>query len=112
MLNISNRRSRRSLVAAAALSLAATAFGAWTALPAVAAPLIEIEIAPPAPQVEVVPEHPRPGFVWVRGYWRWEGHRHIWVKGTWMKERPGHHWVDARWTPVGGHYRFEEGHWD
>jgi hypothetical protein len=102
--------SRRSLVSALALPLVAAALCAGNSLPARAA-LIEIEVAPPALRIETVPP-PRVGFVWVPGYWRWEGHRHVWEEGRWIKERRGRHWVPARWVPAGGHYRFEEGHWD
>ena len=32
---------------------------------------VDIQVAPPPPQVDVVPA-PRPGFVWAPGYWAWE----------------------------------------
>jgi hypothetical protein len=31
-----------------------------------------------------------PGFIWVRGYWRWDGVRHVWQKGRWERARPGY----------------------
>jgi hypothetical protein len=74
-----------------------------------------IEIAPPAPQVEVMPE-PRPGYVWAPGYWVWEGGRHAWVPGRWMGERRGCFWVPERWVeyrgPRGPHWHFEPGFWE
>jgi hypothetical protein len=72
---------------------------------------IDIEIAPPAPQVEVVPA-PRVGYVWAPGYWEWRGGRHVWVGGRWMHERAGYRWVPERWEQRGNRWHFEHGHWD
>ena len=36
----------------------------------------------PAPPPPIVEEYaPRQGYVWVRGHYRWNGHRYIWVRG-------------------------------
>ena len=78
------------------------------ALPAGAA--IIVRIAPPAPRVEVVPP-PRAGFVWVPGYWNWNGRRHVWVAGAWVRERPGYVYRQPRWVERGGHWEFEGGTW-
>jgi WXXGXW repeat (2 copies) len=72
---------------------------------------IDIEIAPPAPRVVVVPP-PRPGFVWAPGYYRWDGHRHVWVDGHFIRERRGSHWVPEHWDEHHGRYHFEPGHWE
>ena len=29
-------------------------------------------------------------WVWVRGYWHWDGTRHVWVRGRWERARPGY----------------------
>src|SRR5206468_6316324 len=74
-----------------------------------------IEVAPPPPQVEVVPA-PRPGYVWAPGYWAWEGGRHVWVAGRWIPVHRGYYWVPDRWVeyrgPRGPHWHFEPGHWE
>jgi hypothetical protein len=72
---------------------------------------IDINIAPPAPQVEVVPG-PRPGFVWAPGYWDYRGHGHVWVPGRWVGERRGYHWVPDRWDQRGPNWHHERGHWE
>jgi hypothetical protein len=41
---------------------------------------VDIDVAPPAPRVEVVPAA-RPGWVWAPGYWAWRGREHVWVGG-------------------------------
>jgi hypothetical protein len=72
---------------------------------------IDINIAPPAPQVEVVPP-PRAGFVWAPGYWDYRGHGHVWVPGRWVGERRGYHWVPDRWEQRGPNWHHERGHWE
>jgi len=100
-------RKRKLLLAT--LWLAATA----SIAPAVgsAAVNIDIDVAPPAPRVEVVPEA-RPGWVWAPGYWQWEGHQHVWVGGHWIRERRGYHWVPDAWVGNGPHYHYVRGHWE
>ena len=82
--------------------------------PPVAAPLPpehEIETAPPETIVEIVPTS-RPGFVWIQGYWGWEGHRHMWVPGHWTNARPGYIWVGNNWGHRGHGWHFEAGRWE
>ena len=95
---------------ALALMLAVGAVSLSAPLPALSAVNLDIDIAPPAPRVEVVPP-PRVGWVWAPGFWAWRGHRHFWVAGRWMRERPGFHWVPAHWQPRGPHWHFVPGHW-
>jgi hypothetical protein len=95
------------------LLLGALLLTSGLALPALsqAGVAVDIDLAPPAPQVEVVPP-PRPGYVWAPGYWNWEGGRHVWVGGHWMGERPGYHWAPDHWEHRGPHYHYEPGHWE
>jgi len=72
---------------------------------------IDIGSAPPPPRVEVVHEG-RPGYMWIQGFWYWDGHKHRWAKGHWEKERPGHRWVPARWEDRGGRHHYEPGRWE
>jgi hypothetical protein len=102
-------RYERSLPVLAMLTLGALA-GMHTST-AQAAIGIDIDVAPPAPRVEVVPA-PRHGFVWAPGYWRWNGHAHAWHNGYWIKERPGYHWVPDAWVGNGPHYHYARGHWE
>ncbi len=66
--------------------------GGGLTLPVIASAgvFVDIDVAPPAPQVEVVPE-PRVGYVWAPGYWEWRGGHHVWVGGHWIGERRGYH---------------------
>jgi hypothetical protein len=93
------------------LSLASVlAITAFVTTPAFAGINVEIGVAPPPPQVEVVPD-PRPGYVWAPGYWSWRHEHHVWVAGHWIHERRGHVWIADRWEPRGEHYVFVPGHW-
>ena len=70
--------------------------------------------SPPAPQVEVVPAHPGPGYVWAQGYWAWRGpgRGYVWVPGRYMvPAQPGYAWVPGHWAPGPGGYVWVEGHW-
>ena len=68
-------------------------------------------VAPPPPRHEVVPVV-RQGWVWVPGYWNWNGHRYAWVRGHSIRGRHGSHWVPDRWAEDHGRWRRERGHWD
>lgn len=72
---------------------------------------VDIDIAPPAARVEVVPA-PRVGFIWAPGYWAWSGHRHVWVAGHWNHARRGEHWVADRWEQRGAKWHRDAGHWE
>ncbi|HEY5019430.1 MAG TPA: YXWGXW repeat-containing protein [Steroidobacteraceae bacterium] len=72
---------------------------------------LDIDVAPPAPRVEIMPG-PRPGHVWAPGYWEWHGHSHVWVRGHWLRERRGYHWVPDNWMHDGPHWHHEPGHWE
>lgn len=71
---------------------------------------VDITVAPPAPQVEVVPA-PRAGYVWAPGYWNWVGGRHVWVGGHWIGARPGYRWVPDAWVRHGDRWHYARGHW-
>ncbi len=89
------------------LLLAAGAFAA----PASAQINFNINLAPPAPQQEVVPSVP-PGYVWAPGYWGWSGERHVWVRGRPIAQREGFLWQPDRWEHRDGKYFRTAGHWE
>lgn len=72
---------------------------------------IDINIAPPAPRVEVVPPQ-RPGFIWAPGYWAYRDQAHVWIPGRWVHERRGFHWVPDHWEQRGPRWHHEPGHWE
>ena len=66
--------------------------------------------APPARIIEVEPL-PRPGYIWSRGYWLWEGGRYVPVHGHWITERPGYRYVNPHWEQRNDGYHWQRGGW-
>ena len=89
------------------LLLATSVFAA----PAYAQISFNINIAPPAPQYEVVPNL-APGYVWAPGYWAWTGERHVWVRGRTIVQRDGYRWSPDRWEQRDQGYYRSAGHWE
>jgi len=73
---------------------------------------IYVGFGPPPIPVYEQPICPGDGYIWVPGYWAWDGSEYYWVPGTWVFP-PG---VDLLWTPgywewgVNGYF-FHEGYW-
>lgn len=75
--------------------------------------IVYISREPPIERVEVIPEAPGVGFVWLKGYWAWRGAEFEWVPGRWEHPAEGrkvwvaHHWEHDRngWYLVEGHWR-------
>jgi hypothetical protein len=72
---------------------------------------LDVEIAPPAPRVEVVPA-PRHGYTWETGYWRYDHGRYAWQRGHWVVVREGHRYVPHEWVAQNGRWHFRGGHYD
>jgi hypothetical protein len=70
-----------------------------------------VDVAPPAPYVEVVPGVPYAGALWIGGYWGWNGGRHQWVPGRWEHGRPGYQWRAHAWVQQGGRWHLHSGGW-
>jgi hypothetical protein len=81
------------------------------ALPVSAQITVNVSIAPPAPQYEVVPPL-QAGQVWAPGYWTWTGERHVWVRGRPILQRVGYRWEPDRWEQRGGTYYRRVGNWE
>lgn len=70
--------------------------------------------APPAPRVEVITPQPGPSYVWVPGYWNWDGgtRTYVWRSGQWIvPENPSMVWVPGQWITRSGSYVWVDGHW-
>ncbi|MEJ5990233.1 thrombospondin type 3 repeat-containing protein [Ramlibacter sp. PS3R-8] len=92
-------------------AIATAAFTALLSAPAFAQRAsVVVQIAPPAPQVEVMPAVPR-GQVWVPGHWRWNGSQHVWIKGHMSARRSGYVYMPAQWVSVNGRWEYREGTW-
>jgi hypothetical protein len=100
--------AKKMLLGATIAILGAGALGSTNAL---ARTVIYANIEPPAVRVETAPG-PRPGYVWVNGYWGWGHDKYVWHHGRWMRERHGYHYVPARWEREGNRWRYYDGRWD
>ena len=49
---------------------------------------VRVEMAPPAPQMEVRPVAPSQRHAWIPGHWAWRMGRYVWVPGYWDMARP------------------------
>ena len=74
-------------------------------------PVVVVDVAPPAPYVEVIPVLPFLGALWIGGYWGWQSGRHYWVPGRYERARPGYGWNAHRWVPQGGRWQLQGGGW-
>jgi hypothetical protein len=72
---------------------------------------VVVDVAPPAPYVEVVPAIPYPGAIWIGGYWGWYGGRHQWYPGRWDRGRPGYQYRPHAWVNQGGRWHLHGGGW-
>ena len=97
---------------ALAALLAVSAAGC--ALPPPGEGVVWVRLGPPPPRREVIIETERPGpeFVWVTGYYRWDGVVYAWVPGHWDRPpRPRAVWVTGRWYHERRGWYWVEGHW-
>ncbi|GAB5545586.1 MAG: hypothetical protein SangKO_053460 [Sandaracinaceae bacterium] len=101
-----------ALVALGILCAASVFFAAGCATRARVRYATYVEAAPPAPQVEYTSPVPGPGYVWVNGYWYWNGYEYTWVRGHWaVAPGAGYVWVRSGYVHVDGDYRFVPGRW-
>jgi hypothetical protein len=97
-----NQNRIASILLATALALSAPLSG----LP------VYVNIAPPAPPVEVKVVAPGKGYFWVGGYHRWTGKAYVWVPGRWaLPPHPGAAWVPGHWKNTPHGWVWKSGRW-
>lgn len=75
---------------------------------------VSAPIAPPLLPIYAQPPIPGPGYLWVPGYWAWDGTEYYWVPGYW--EQPptiGYYWTPSYWAwdNADNDYVFYAGYW-
>jgi hypothetical protein len=102
----------------AVLSIASVLACGVLAAPLIAAPTtasaFTVIVAPgPPPALVYEPVPPgRPGWVWVRGHWAWNGARWFWVRGYWARApRYRAVWVPGYWAHRARGWVWIEGYW-
>lgn len=82
--------------------------------PAKAMVSISVRFAPPPLLVYEQPMIPEPGYLWVPGYWAWDGDidDYYWVPGQWvLPPFSGAMWTPGYWGWRDGVYFFHRGYW-
>ena len=85
--------------------------------PAPPAPAVEVDAtvypstAPPPPVAEYRPPMPGYGYLWVDGYWDWNGYDWAWSNGYWQPNRPGYVFIGPRYIYEGGRPIYYRGYW-
>jgi hypothetical protein len=73
---------------------------------------VVVKVGPPAAVVEKRGPAPHPGWIYQKGYHRWDGNAYVWSPGVWVAPPHEHAvWVDHRWEHRKDGYVFVEGHW-
>ncbi len=73
--------------------------------------VIVAETQPPAPLEEEGLDQPGPGYVWVAGYWNWNGFEWVWIPGTWVAPADGMVFVPPAYYATGLHCLYVPGRW-
>ncbi len=106
-------RTKAQFFAALLLILPLTALAAVLS-PALAAIAVNLSVGVPPPPLLVTaqPRIPGPGYLWMPGYWAWNGTAWYWVPGTWvLPPRVGLLWTPPWWGLVNGVYVWHAGYW-
>ena len=94
------------------VALAALLFVALTPASSLAYIGISVGFAPPAIPIYTQPYAPAGGYLWVPGYWAFNGFDYYWVPGYWaFPPRVGFYWTPGYWGYDGGRYFFNDGYW-
>ncbi|HUJ32898.1 MAG TPA: hypothetical protein VLY23_16565 [Candidatus Acidoferrum sp.] len=73
---------------------------------------VAVNLEPPELPVYDQPVCPGDGYIWVPGYWAWDGEDYYWVPGTWVEPpEVGFFWTPGYWAWNGGGYVFNAGYW-
>lgn len=81
--------------------------------PGVSGQVIVVQQPPPRRRHERRPAPPGRGYVWVPGFWVWQGNGYAWAPGHWqLPPRERARWVEPRWERRRNGYVYIEGRWN
>ena len=82
------------------------------AAPALQQPTPEaVASMPPDALYEQRTPTPGYGFVWIDGYWHWNGYEWAWVSGRWERQQEGYVYVHPYYDYVNGVFVYTPGYW-
>src|SRR5262249_56515630 len=70
-----------------------------------------VDSMPPEPLYEQMSPSPGDGFVWIDGYWHWNGYEWVWVNGRWERDQSGYVYVEPSYDYVGEQFIYVPGYW-
>jgi hypothetical protein len=105
------KKMKKLSIAVAAIALSSAAFVSPQAFAVDVGVNIVIGSPPPAPRYEVVPA-PRYGYLWVPGFWDWNGRHYVWISGHWEHAREGYAYRRPEWHEEHGRWILERGRWE
>jgi hypothetical protein len=106
-----NKRS--SVRLALALCWAAVLPLAWPA-PSLAQYDVSVSVGAPPPPLPVYfqPSLPEDGYLWIPGYWAWNGYDYFWIPAAWVRPpEPGLLCTPGYWAWNGAAYVYNPGYW-
>jgi len=75
-------------------------------------PIQAVPAYPTNAAADVVVPAPGPGYVWIQGYYDWNGERYVWIPGYWGYPPAGFHvFVRGGWVYRGGGYYYRRPYW-
>lgn len=73
---------------------------------------VVVQQAPPPMIVERQPPRPSASYVWIDGYWNWDGQRYVWEPGHYVvPPQPNVVWIAPRYDREPHGYRYAPGQW-
>jgi len=61
--------------------------------------------------VNIHPNRPGPGHIWIEGEWFWNGRGYIWRDGYWALPNRGNIWIPGRWKEKNRGWYWAPGRW-
>lgn len=111
-MSVSTRPLRLPSTRSAAFALGAVALALLLSCAPPPPGRVYVVRRPPPERVEVIAVGPGPGFVYVRGYWRYDGGDYVWVPGRWVQlDRRYREWVPGHWAHDRHGWYWVEGRW-
>jgi len=80
------------------------------AIPLASMAAVYVDVAPPAPRVEVVPAE-RHGYVWAPGHYEYRRGDYRWVGGHYVRAVPGKYYHPGHWVERNGRYTYVAPGW-
>lgn len=78
---------------------------------AVAATPQVVPTTPPDPLYEQMTPSPGYLYVWIDGFWHWNGYEWVWVSGRWESRKVGQVYMQPRYEPSAQGFLYTPGHW-